>query len=179
MSISVGLYYQGGLVTFAVWNDTATVREWTAFAIQLPAYATADSAQIGFSVFYVGLDSNLPTGPYGNSVLYLDNLSFDELISATGIAEENSWSVTYELGQNFPNPFNPVTTMEFTLPRPEYTTLKIYNILGAEVATLVSDKLQAGQHKYTFDGSSLASGLYYYAVTAGEFRDVKKMVLLR
>jgi len=81
--------------------------------------------------------------------------------------------------QNYPNPFNPSTTIEFTLPRPEYTTLKVYNILGTEVASLVSDKLQAGGHKYQFDGSKLASGVYYYQVTAGTFRDVKKMILLR
>ena len=85
----------------------------------------------------------------------------------------------HRLLQNYPNPFNPSTTIEFTLPRPEYTTLKIYNILGAEVATLVSDKLQAGRHTYHFDGSKLASGVYYYQLMAGEFRDVRMMILLR
>ena len=85
----------------------------------------------------------------------------------------------YHLSQNYPNPFNPSTTIKFTLPHQEFTTLKIYNILGAEVATLVSDKLQAGRHNYKFDGSKLASGIYYYQVIAGEFRDVRKMILLR
>lgn len=85
----------------------------------------------------------------------------------------------FVLSQNRPNPFNPFTTIEFTLPRPEYTILKIYNILGAEVATLVSDQMTAGQHRYTFDGTNVASGVYYYRVTAGEFTDVKKMILLR
>jgi len=72
------------------------------------------------------------------------------------------------LFKNYPNPFNPADTIEFTLLRPEYTTLKIYNILGAGVATLVSDKLQAGVHKYTFDGDRMASGMHYYQVTAGQ-----------
>ena len=85
----------------------------------------------------------------------------------------------FNLSQNYPNPFNPLTTIEFNLPQSKHTTLKIYNILGAEVATLVSDKLSAGMHKYTFDGSNLASGVYYYQVTAGDFREVKKMILLR
>jgi hypothetical protein len=85
----------------------------------------------------------------------------------------------FSLSQNYPNPFNPSTTIEFTLPRSEYTTLKVYTILGAEVATLVSDKLQAGRHNYQFDASKLASGVYYYQVTAGEFKDVRKMILLR
>ena len=94
---------------------------------------------------------------------------------------DNSNSVieNYWLSQNYPNPFNPSTTIEFTLPRSKFTTLKVYNILGAEVATLVSHKLQSGIHKYTFDGSKLASGIYYYEIRSGEFRDVKKMILLR
>jgi hypothetical protein len=85
----------------------------------------------------------------------------------------------FSLRENYPNPFNPSTTIELTLPRPEYTTLKIYNILGAEVATLVSEKLKVGLHTYTFDGSKLASGVYYYEVNAGAFRDVKKMILIK
>ena len=85
----------------------------------------------------------------------------------------------YSLSQNYPNPYNPSTTIEFSLPHPEYTTLKIYNLLGAEVATLVSDKLQAGIHKYQFDASQLASGVYYYQITAGDYREVKKMILLK
>ena len=99
---------------------------------------------------------------------------------ATNIGEivEHNHNSFY-LPQNYPNPFNPSTTIAFTLPRSEYTTLKIYNTLGAEVATLVSDQLQAGLHTYEFDGSKLASGLYYYQATAGAFRDVKKMILLR
>ncbi len=85
----------------------------------------------------------------------------------------------FSLAQNYPNPFNPATTIVFTLPRSEYTTLKIYNILGTEVATLISGKMPAGLHKKIFDGSKLASGVYYYQINAGAFREVKKMVLLR
>jgi hypothetical protein len=85
----------------------------------------------------------------------------------------------FKLDQNYPNPFNPKTTIEFRIPNTQFVTLKVYNILGAEVATLVSDKLQAGLHKYNFDGGKLASGVYYYQVMAGEYREVKKMILLR
>jgi len=103
------------------------------------------------------------------------------VITSIGMKDQTDDMIpnVYALYQNYPNPFNPSTTIVFTLPRPEYTTLKIYNILGAEVAALVSDKLQAGLHKYTFDGSRLASGVYYYKIRSGEFRDVKKMILLR
>ena len=85
----------------------------------------------------------------------------------------------YSLSQNYPNPFNPSTTIEFSLPKSEFVELKVYNILGKEVTTLVYDKLQAGNHTYTFDGKNLASGIYYYQLAAGDYRDVKKMILLR
>ena len=85
----------------------------------------------------------------------------------------------FYLSQNYPNPFNPSTNIEFTLPKSEYVELKIYNILGKEVMTIVSNKLNQGNHTYQFDGKNLASGIYYYQLVAGDFREVKKMVLLR
>ena len=86
---------------------------------------------------------------------------------------------TFTFYQNYPNPFNPSTTIEFTLPKPEFVELKVYNILGKEVATLVSNKLNQGNHTYQFDGKNLASGIYYYQLVAGDFREVKKMVLMK
>jgi hypothetical protein len=85
----------------------------------------------------------------------------------------------FYLYQNHPNPFNPSTSIEFTLPKSEQVELKVYNILGKEVTTLVSKKLNAGKHTYQFDGKNLASGVYYYQLVAGEFREVRKMILLR
>jgi hypothetical protein len=94
--------------------------------------------------------------------------------------EDHTRSISaYWLSQNYPNPFNPSTTIEFTLPKSELTTLKVYNILGKEVATLVSKKLNQGNHTYQFDGKNLASGVYYYQLVAGDYREVKKMILLR
>jgi hypothetical protein len=81
--------------------------------------------------------------------------------------------------QNYPNPFNPSTTIEFSLPKSEFVELKIYNILGKELTTLVSKKLNQGNHTYTFDGKNLASGVYYYQLVAGDYREVKKMILLK
>jgi hypothetical protein len=86
---------------------------------------------------------------------------------------------TITLRQNYPNPFNPSTTIEFILPKSEFVVLKVYNILGEEVANLVNDKLQAGSHTFTFDGSNLASGIYYYRIEAGNFVKTSKMVYLK
>ncbi len=85
----------------------------------------------------------------------------------------------YSLEQNYPNPFNPSTTIEFSLPKSEHTTLKVFNILGKEVTILVSKKLNSGNHTYQFDGSDFASGIYYYQLVAGDYREVKKMILLK
>jgi hypothetical protein len=91
----------------------------------------------------------------------------------TGLASD------YVLKQNYPNPFNPATTITFTLPRSDEVSLKVYNILGEEVAILVSEKLPAGLHHYNWDATNLTSGIYIYRLEAGEFVSSSKMVLLR
>jgi len=130
----------------------------------------------------VSIDLNLEIFSNGQ-LFWTDSSGIDDsttLMIPVNIAlTDKTLPAAYSLSQNHPNPFNPTTAIEFTLPRPEYTTLKIYNILGAEVGTLIADHLPAGLHRLTFDGSKLASGLYYYEIKAGEFRDVKKMVLIR
>jgi hypothetical protein len=98
----------------------------------------------------------------------------------TVIDENQRFSIIdYYLLQNYPNPFNPSTSINFSLPQTEFTELKVYNILGKEISTLVSNKLNQGNHTYTFDGKNLASGVYYYEIVAGDYRDVKKMILLK
>ncbi len=85
----------------------------------------------------------------------------------------------FSLAQNYPNPFNPSTKIQFSLPQQSFVQLKIYNTLGQEVATPVSGKLTAGRHSINFNGRNLASGLYVYRITAGNFTSVKKMMLLK
>ena len=93
--------------------------------------------------------------------------------------ETNNLPTKFALNQNYPNPFNPSTTIEFALPKPEYVELNVFNILGKEVAIIVSKSLNQGNHTYQFDGKNLASGVYYYQLMAGDYREVKKMILLR
>ena len=85
----------------------------------------------------------------------------------------------FKLYQNYPNPFNPTTTIEFELPQTELVTLKIYNILGEEITTLISERLSAGKYKYKWDAGSLSSGVYLYKIHAGVYVEAKRMVLLR
>ena len=87
--------------------------------------------------------------------------------------------VTYALAQNYPNPFNPSTKINFSIQKAGMVTLKIYNILGQEVATLVNTELKAGTYSSVFDASRLSSGVYFYSIHAGDFVQAKKMMLLK
>lgn len=85
----------------------------------------------------------------------------------------------YSLGQNYPNPFNPATHISFTLPRTSVVKIKVYNTLGQEVALLLDEHKAAGTYMVDFDGSQLASGVYFYSIQAGSFQQVKKMLLVK
>lgn len=85
----------------------------------------------------------------------------------------------YALRHNYPNPFNPSTTIEFSLPRAGFVTLAVYNVVGQKIATLVSDNLTAGSYKYHWDSGDMPSGLYFYRIKAGGFTKSRKMLLIR
>ncbi|MBU0474972.1 MAG: T9SS type A sorting domain-containing protein [Bacteroidetes bacterium] len=85
----------------------------------------------------------------------------------------------YELGQNYPNPFNPTTMINFSIPESGLVTMKIFNILGQEVAELVNDVKSAGSYEVSFDASNLTSGMYIYKIQAGNFSATRKMMLLK
>jgi hypothetical protein len=99
---------------------------------------------------------------------------------ATGTEEEVGLPGNYELAQNFPNPFNPSTKIKYSLPVGGYVTLKVFNLLGQEVRTLINNEvLPAGSHEIIFDASDLPSGVYFYRIQTESFAQVKKMILLK
>ena len=86
---------------------------------------------------------------------------------------------TFLLSQNYPNPFNPRTEIRYQIPSSGHVSLRVYNILGQEVRTLVDRIVDEGHHVVTWDASDMASGVYFYRLTAGEFTDTKRMVLMK
>jgi hypothetical protein len=85
----------------------------------------------------------------------------------------------YSLSNNYPNPFNPTTHIEYALPKEDKVTLKIYNVIGQEVATLKNEIQKAGSYRVAFDGSKLSSGVYFYRLQTSAFNQVKKMLLVK
>lgn len=128
----------------------------------------------GFDELFV-LSPNFPdyTSPKGKVYIY-------SRINFTDIKDLHEKSkLNFHLYQNFPNPFNPTTNIQFSVSSREYVQLKVYDILGKEIAILVNEEKPAGKYEVNFNASSLASGVYIYKIQAGGFVSSKKMILLK
>ena len=98
----------------------------------------------------------------------------------TGVSQRSSTiPSSYALEQNYPNPFNPSTSIQFDLPRTGFTTLKIYNLLGQEIATLLNEIKPSGSYIVQWNALNMTSGMYFYKLTSGEFSQVKKMQFIK
>ncbi|MCH7519980.1 MAG: T9SS type A sorting domain-containing protein, partial [Candidatus Dadabacteria bacterium] len=121
----------------------------------------------------VGLSSS------ANSIAVLLNLT---IISPVGVNDREGLSSVpelYSLSQNYPNPFNPVTTIRFALPEAGNVLLVIYNLRGEEVVRLANGARPAGYHEVIWNATNFASGMYFYRLQAGEFTEIRKMILLK
>lgn len=119
-------------------------------------------------------------GKIVNEVLTKNNeVIINQPIDKITIKKLNKPVYTFDLSQNYPNPFNPTTFITFTLPERMSVKLKIYDVLGNEIVTLINSELDEGKHTIKFDGTDLSSGIYFYKLFTGKFTDVKKMILLK
>jgi len=142
-------------------GNISAVSEWSLTGLQNGVYEwqlrAVDAAYVGSEIAY---------GEFSIGVTSTDN-------------SENSLPSDYNLEQNYPNPFNPTTTIRYSIPKEGLVTLKVYNLIGEEVATLVNEINQPGNYDVTFDAAKLSSGVYFYRLQAGSFIEIKKFLLMK
>jgi len=146
--------------------------EWNKIAFVEGKGTTTEVNHYSFS------DKNLGEGNYEYRIKQID---YDGSFKYYYLNETLTISspISFALEQNYPNPFNPSTKIQFSIPAASKVTLKVYDILGNEVAQLVNDFKPAGVYDIEFNGENLSSGIYYYTITAGNFTSTKKMMLLK
>jgi hypothetical protein len=127
---------------------------------------------------YSFTDKNLSPGTYSYRIKKLDNsgkFSYTVAVEVT----VNLAPKEFTLSQNYPNPFNPSTRIDFTTSARGQVTLKVFNILGKEVATLANGEMEAGFYQVTFDASKLSSGVYFYRLATGKFTETRRLMFLK
>ena len=158
-------------------------------------YAYFSAGELGLYVFDISspgaptLVDSLDTPGFTQNIVLIDNylyvsdfwslLIFQSSLISDVNEKEISILTDFKLEQNYPNPFNPATEITYTIPQPAHVTLKIYNIKGEEVATLVDSKRQEGEYTVRWDASGFSSGVYLYRLEAGPYTETRRMVLLR
>ena len=166
-----------------IWSDTVVI----------PSGTPGGSVSYKYGVYYGTMcdtanggsnymDNEAGFGVNHDFTLTSNDLTINDSYGViTAIERDNSAKTpaTFKLSQNYPNPFNPSTIIQYNLPKTGLVSLKIYDILGREVATLVNEQQVAGVYKVTFDASKLASGVYIYRIISGNFVSTKKMMLLK
>ena len=120
---------------------------------------------------------NLNGDPKGDEWTFAANRLI-QVTPAEGV-EEEPVPFAFQLSQNYPNPFNPLTIINYQLTISSFVSLRVYDITGREVRTLVHETLEPGKHSLSFDASDLSSGVYLYKIQAGHFTETRKMLLLK
>lgn len=157
---------------FYVERKTANTENWISLGFVDGNASTTETH------YYSFVDNNVATGLYSYRLKQLDFGGTFRYYELSDVVEVST-PFTYDLSQNYPNPFNPSTTISWQLKNDGLVTIKIYDQLGKEVATLVNEEKAAGSYEIEFNASELASGVYYYRINAGTFVDTKKMILMK
>ena len=123
------------------------------------------------------LNSVTVTKNYAQNIQTFFNTNFTN--GVVSVEDENNLITDFSLFQNYPNPFNPSTSIQYAVSNRQFVSLKIYDVLGKELATLVNEEKPAGNYEVNFNASSLSSGVYFYTLRAGSFVQTKKMLLVR
>jgi hypothetical protein len=175
LTITAGFYKGGAYLGLGAISISSPAASWTQFQVNVgySGAGTPDTCVINVSV----IGPNTGTDYHVNSTALVDDIS----LSGTNAVEAAVPAVPdhFALEQNFPNPFNPSTEIRYSVAKSEFTTLKVYDLLGREVAALVSELKEPGTYTARFDAAGLGSGVYYYRLTAGSNTETHKMLLVR
>jgi len=127
-----------------------------------------------FDINYHAGSQILCAGTHGRSIFEISTANIP-----IGIVNNSEIAESFSLGQNFPNPFNPVTSIKISIPKADYLRLIVYDIRGSEVALLINKNMPKGEYAYEFDASNLPSGVYFYTLRTEKFTSTKKMILVK
>lgn len=165
--VADGLNVLAGTQGKGVFLSKNNGESWTQFNQGLPDLFTVYSMiMVGSYVYAASYEAGVWKRPVNDIITYVAD-QYEKL------------PVNYSLSQNYPNPFNPITTISYSLPRQGYVEICVYDMLGQKVRTLVSEHQVAGNYQIEFDGSNLASGVYFYEIRSSDFSKTKKMVLMK
>jgi len=157
-------------------NTSNGVWQWTTINVGVQAIAYPNDA-LNFFHYYGYNTANYDNGTTPSNVIYWILTRAYGPIGISQIGTEVPRG--YSLRQNYPNPFNPTTSINFSIPKKTFVKLVLYDILGREVARLVDKDMVAGSYKYELNANNLSSGVYFYRLDAGDYSNVKKMVLIK
>ena len=166
---------------------------WGIYDYTVPGFGTYTFCGHGGSFYGVktGMDYTLETDKHVGVIILTNGESQDGVITiwdalyvysntiSTDVEDTEQSPSEFSLSQNFPNPFNPATTINYQIPELSFVTLKVYDVLGNEIITLVNEEKTAGSYDLEFNAASLSSGVYFYRLQAGSFVETKKMVLMK
>lgn len=172
VSVRAGDLLAGSQFVSDVKNNPAAF----AFASAYPLEGNGVVATVDLEIINDRTDDALP---FEFGAVTLNEGSVAIQIDGQSIGSNSAIPDRYALNQNYPNPFNPVTNISFDLPKSSKVTIKVFDLLGKEVATLVDRQMNAGSHAIHFEAGHLASGVYFYQIKARDFTSVKKMILLK
>lgn len=173
-----------------IYGDLAVIAHYTAGIRILDISNPASPNEIAWYDTYPASNDNFFTGCWGvfmfpasGKIIGSDMEGGLFVIKLTnppiGILEESGIALSYSLQQNYPNPFNPFTNIEYSIPKGEHVKIVIFDALGREVAALVDEFKRAGNYKIAYDAGRLPSGIYFYSLTAGTYKQTKKMMLIK
>jgi len=176
------IYITGGTYEFiGGWNCVTIMYDSSGLQKAIQKFdGNANGEDEGFAVALDKWNNVYVAGRTTDSVHYFDYLIIKYGENLVNVKESPSPSpVEYKLHQNYPNPFNPTTTIKFDLPKASFVSLKVYNVLGQEVATLVNEKRETGSYEVKFNASTLSSGIYFYRLCAETYAETKKLILVK